>query len=82
MWEVAVKKHEEMLIEKGIEKGIGHGMHIEKQLILIDQLTTKFGKSVQAEKRINSIKKVSKLDAALRKILFAKTRTEVMKFLL
>jgi predicted transposase/invertase (TIGR01784 family) len=77
MWEEAVKKHEEALIEKGIEKGIV----IERQKILIDQLTAKFGQSKAAEKKIKAVSDANKLENALRKILFAKNRDEVMEYL-
>jgi len=85
MWEEAVKKHEAALIEKGIQKGIEKGIEkgivIERQKILIDQLTAKFGESAAAAKKIKEISDSSKLENALRKILFAKTRDEVMEYL-
>lgn len=89
MWEAAVKRHEEALvnrgieqgIEQGIEKGIEKGIELNKQNVLIDQLTIKFGKSESSEKRIRSSHDTAKLDNALRKVLFAKSRSEVMKCL-
>jgi hypothetical protein len=73
MWDAAVKRHEEALVNKGIE--------LNKKNTLIDLLTTKFGKSASSEKRIRATHDTAKLDNALRKVLFAKTRSEVMKCL-
>ena len=77
MWEEAVKKHEQALVEEGIAKGIV----IERQKILIDQLTAKFGQSETAKKKITAVSDANKLENALRKILFTKTRDEVMECL-
>jgi len=81
MWETAVKKHEDTLIQMGREQGIEQGIELEKHHILIDLLTIKFGKSESAEKKVKVSKNVSKLDRALRKILSADSRAEVLKCL-
>ncbi len=79
MWEEAVKKHEDALIEKGIQKGIEKGIEIERQKILVDLLTAKFGQSEAAAKKIKAVSDAYKLENALRKILSAKTRDEVLE---
>ncbi len=85
MWEKAVKKHEDALIEKGIQKGIEKGIEkgivIERQKILVDLLTAKFGKSESAAKKIKAVSDPYRLENALRKILSAKTRDEVLECL-
>ena len=81
MWEAAVRRHEEALVNKGIEKGIEKGKILEKQEILIDHCTIKFGKSVTTEKKIRSVSDGAKLEAALRKFLFSSTKSEVLKCL-
>jgi predicted transposase/invertase (TIGR01784 family) len=75
MWETAVKKHEDALLHKGIEKG----MMLKNQHILIDLLTIKFGKSDAVEKKVTSVRNSTKLEAALRTILSAQSKEEVLK---
>ena len=81
MWEAAVRRHEEALLNKGVEKGIEKGKILEKQDILIDHCAIKFGKSVTTEKKIRSGSDGAKLEAALRKILFSSSKSEVLKCL-
>ena len=73
MWETAVKKHEEKIYQSG--------MLFDKQQILADQLAIKFGQLDSVDKKIRLCKSTPKLDAALRAILSAKTREEVLKCL-
>jgi hypothetical protein len=83
MFETRTKKYEERVfnagIEKGIEKGIEEGMLTDKQHVLIDQMSIKFGDSGRYEKIIKAVKNPVKLDSALRGILSAKTSEEVLK---
>lgn len=81
MWEAAVRRHEEALINMGMEKGMEKGFVLDKQATLIDQCTIKFGKSTTSERKIRSVTVTTKLETALRKILFAKSRSEVLKCL-
>jgi hypothetical protein len=87
MFETRTKKYEERVfnagiekgIEQGIEKGIEEGMLTDKQHVLIDQMSIKFGDSGRYEKIIKAVKNPVKLDSALRGILSAKTSEEVLK---
>ena len=73
MWETAVRKHENELVQKG--------MMLREQHILIDQLSIKFGKSEFMEKKVKSVRNSNKLESALRIILSANSREEVLKCL-
>jgi predicted transposase/invertase (TIGR01784 family) len=77
MWEASVRQHEQAILKQGIEQGI----EVEKQNVLIDQITIKFGKSDSADKKVRKTHNLSKLNNALRKVLFAKTRAEVLECL-
>jgi predicted transposase/invertase (TIGR01784 family) len=77
MFETRTKKYEEKLLQLGIEQGI----LADKQHVLIDLLSIKFGNSAKNEKIIKSVKNVDRLESALRKILTAQSSTEVMKCL-
>ena len=70
MWESAVKKHEEALLEKGATR--------EKQSILIDLMTIKFGELPSTEQAVKRCTNTGKLDLALRKILSAHRREDVL----
>jgi len=69
-----VKKHNEAVFQKGFEKG----MLLVTQTIVIVQITIKFGKSEQANKKVRSCTASGKLDRALRRIPVAASRREVL----
>ena len=69
-----MKKHNEAVFQKGFEKG----MLLVTQTIVIVQITIKFVKSEQANKKARSCTSPGKLDRVLRKIPVAASRREVL----
>jgi len=39
MWETRVKKHDDAVFERSVERGMEQGMLLDKQHTLIDQIT-------------------------------------------
>jgi predicted transposase/invertase (TIGR01784 family) len=67
--------------EKLIQEGIEKGTILEKQEVLIKQLSRKFGLTEEEQEFIKSINDRDKLDASLDEILFAETKEEVLNAL-
>ena len=66
------------LAQQLIERGIEQGEIIDKQNVLIKQISKKFGVSDQEKVTIREMDSPELLDAALDVILFAKSKAEVM----
>jgi hypothetical protein len=69
MWETAVKKHDSKIKAEA------------EQQILADQLQVKFGLPAQARKKITAVTDSRKLRRALKAIVTASSREEVLKHL-
>jgi hypothetical protein len=68
----------EKMRHESFEQGMEHGELIEKQNILIKQLSQKYGLEEEEKKYIKSITNFEKLDMALDKILFSKDKKQVL----
>jgi predicted transposase/invertase (TIGR01784 family) len=77
MFETKVKEYGDMLMKQGIEQG----ELIDKQNVLIKQLSKKFGLSDEEKEYIKSITNPSKLDAALDEFVFSETKAQVLESL-
>ena len=66
-------------VTKGIAQGIEKGELIEKQNVLIKQISRKFGILDMERAAIKATENPEILDAALDIILFAETKAEVME---
>jgi predicted transposase/invertase (TIGR01784 family) len=77
MFETKVKEYGDMLMKQGIEQG----ELIDKQNVLIKQLSKKFGLTEEEKEYIKSITNPSKLDAALEEILFTGVKQYILDLL-
>jgi hypothetical protein len=68
-------------VEQGLEQGIEQGILLDKQEVLIDLMSIKFSPSEKTEKKVKSISNAAKLDKALKKILSAENKDDVLKCL-
>jgi len=73
MWSTAVKEHDSRVAQRAALA--------EKQEILIDLMSTKFGATEKGNKKIRSAQDAGKLESALKKILSAESREEVLRCL-
>jgi hypothetical protein len=63
------------------QDGIEQGILQDKQGVLIDLMSIKFGSSEKTVKKVKSISNAAKLDKALQKILSAENKDDVLKCL-
>ncbi|MEA1912018.1 MAG: hypothetical protein U9N32_10170, partial [Spirochaetota bacterium] len=66
-------------VEQGIEQGVTKGELIDKQNVLIKQISRKFGILDMERTAIKETENLEILDSALDIILFAETKAEVME---
>ena len=74
----SLEKIKQESFEQGIEQGIEQGELVEKQNILIKQLSKKYGLEEDEKDYIRSITNFEKLDTALEKILFSRDKKQVL----
>ena len=67
------------LAQRWREEGMQQGFLLDKQEVLIMQLDTRFRLGENEKQLIRDIKEADKLDAALRLVVTAQTKEEILK---